>query len=247
MKSYGESTKDTQIIANLTADYYEQLFEEPTVIRPHPYVDTLTLDFDNSSNLIPLVTYPEVLRVLVGREKKRSRDSHQLSPFLLGNIWAFFRSDVQSLAKKDAIYTPDLTHPISLLDSFLKVQERLYLNRFLQVLEDRTILPDSQSGFRSGHRLQTRILLLIEQILSCMSNSSPVGLLFLSISRMRLFNSGSNIDEARSRYKENVPGCFQSVAEDNKVPALHQPYLSYTMQIWETLCRWPCLFSLQVI
>ena len=78
------------------------------------------------------------------------------------------------LAKKDAICTPDLTRPISLLDSFLKVQERLHLNRFIQVLKDRTILPDTQSGFQSGHRLQTCVLLLNEQILSYMSNSSPV-------------------------------------------------------------------------
>ena len=166
-------------MANLTANYYEQLFEEPTVIRPHPYIDTLTLDFDNSSTLIPWVTYPEVLRVLVGREKKQSRDSHALSPFLLGNIWVFFRSDVQSLAKKDAIYTPDLTRPISLLDSFLKVQERLYLNRLLQVLKDHVSLPDSHSGFRYGRRLHTRVLLLIEQISFYMSYSSPVPTVFV--------------------------------------------------------------------
>ena len=60
-----------------------------------------------------------------------------------------------------------------------KVQERLFLNRFLQVLKDRDILPDNQSGFRAEHRLQTRVLLLIEQISSCMSNSSPVTTIFV--------------------------------------------------------------------
>ena len=68
----------------------------------------------------------------------------------------------------------DQTRPISLLDSFLKVQERLFLNRFLQMLKNRDILPDNQSGFRANHRLQTRVLLLIEQILSYMSNSAPI-------------------------------------------------------------------------
>jgi hypothetical protein len=82
------------------------------------------------------------------------------------------------LAKKEAIYTPDQTRPISLLDSFLKVQERLFLNRFIQVLKDRGILPDNQSGFRGGHRLQTRVLLLIEQISLSMSNSSPIATVF---------------------------------------------------------------------
>jgi hypothetical protein len=83
------------------------------------------------------------------------------------------------LAKKDSICAPDQTRPISLLDSFLKVQERLFLNRFLQVLKDRGILPDNQSGFRAGFRLQTRVLLLIEQISSYMSNSSPVATVFV--------------------------------------------------------------------
>ncbi|CAF4408726.1 unnamed protein product [Rotaria magnacalcarata] len=83
------------------------------------------------------------------------------------------------LAKKNATYAPDQTRPISLLDSFLKIQERLFLNRFLQILKDHGILPDNQSGFRAGHRLQTRVLLLIEQISSYMSNSSPVATVFV--------------------------------------------------------------------
>jgi hypothetical protein len=83
------------------------------------------------------------------------------------------------LAKKNALCTPDQTRPISLLDSFLKIQERLFLNRFLCVLKDRGILPDNQSGFRAEHRLQTRVLLLIEQISSNMSNSSPIATVFV--------------------------------------------------------------------
>ena len=140
-----------------------------------------------------------------------------------------------------------LRAPISLLDSFLKVQERLYLNRLLQVLKDHASLPDSHSGFRYGRRLHTRVLLLIEQISSYMSIQLTSGHCFLSISRVRLINSGSKIDEAQSRYKENVRGSFKSVVENHTAPALHQPYLSRTMQIWATLCRWPCLFSLQMI
>ena len=65
------------------------------------------------------------------------------------------------LAKKAALCAPDQTRPISLIDSFLKVQERLFLNRFLEVLVNRGILPDTQSGFRAGHRLQTRVLRIV--------------------------------------------------------------------------------------
>jgi hypothetical protein len=54
-----------------------------------------------------------------------------------------------------------------------------FLNRFLQVLKERDILPDNQLGVHAQHRLQTRVLLLIEQISSYMSNSSPVAMLFV--------------------------------------------------------------------
>jgi hypothetical protein len=82
-------------------------------------------------------------------------------------------------AKKDAICTPDRTRPISLFDSFFKVQEKFFLNRFLQVLKDRGILPDNQSGFRAGHRLQTRVLLPIKQTSSYMSNITHVAMAFV--------------------------------------------------------------------
>ena len=187
-------------MAEISARHDECLFGELTVVRSHPYVHTEPTVFDNHADAIPLVTYPEVLKVLIGREKKRSCDAHGLSPYLLGHIpknyWHFFvrmynhsfsncvlskrSKDVRMvlLAKKDAICAPEQTRPISLLDSFLKVQERLFLNRFLLVLKERGILPDTQSGFRANHRLQTRVLLLVDQISFDMTNSSPVAIDF---------------------------------------------------------------------
>ena len=199
--SNGETIKEPQEMANKAADYYEALFEEPVVIRPHPYVDSPLVSWDNEMDRIPLVTYPEVLGVLRTRKKKQSLDIHGLSPYILDKIprnywYMFVRLYNESfsngyivqkfkevrmvlLAKKNAICTPDQTRPISLLDSFLKVQERLFLNRFLQVLKNRGILPDNQSGFRANHRLQSRVLLLIEQISSYISNSAPVATVFV--------------------------------------------------------------------
>ena len=148
-----------------------------------------------------MVTYPEVLGVLRTRKKKQSLDIHGLSPYILDkiprNYWHMFvqlynesfskgyilrkLKEVRMvlLAKKNAICTPDQTRPISLLDSFLKVQERLFLTRFLRVLKYRGILPNNQSGFRANHRLQTRVLLLVEQIASYMSSSAPVATVFV--------------------------------------------------------------------
>ena len=197
----GEPLKEPLAMAEVAADYYESLFDAPSVMRPHPYVDAPAIDWDNAHDQIPPVTYPEVLKVLATRKKKRSCDIHGLSSFLLEQLprhyWhllvplynhsfatgflprKFKEVRMILLAKKDAICAPNQTRPISLLDSFLKVQERLFLNRFRQVLVDRGILPDNQSGFRAGHRLQTRVLLLVEQISSYMSNSSPVATVFV--------------------------------------------------------------------
>jgi hypothetical protein len=61
----------------------------------------------------------------------------------------------------------------------LKINERLFTDRFREILERRGILPDTQSGFRPGFRLQTRVLLFIEQISSYMANSSPVATIFV--------------------------------------------------------------------
>ncbi|CAF4217699.1 unnamed protein product [Rotaria socialis] len=83
------------------------------------------------------------------------------------------------LAKKDSICPPSLTRPISLLDSFQKIGEKLFLTRFCDLLARRGLLSDSQSGFREHFRLQTRLLLFLEDIYSLMSNSAPVCTVFV--------------------------------------------------------------------
>ncbi|CAM4798082.1 unnamed protein product [Rotaria magnacalcarata] len=187
---------DATAMVQLAADYYEKLFEEPSVTRPHPYTDSpLVLSLENNSP-IPDVTYADVLKVVKTRKKKRSCDIHGISSYILNqlpdNYWHFMVKlynhsfstyqmpdkfkDVRIilLAKKDAICPPEQTRPISLIDSFLKIQERLYLNRFMTILEDKGLIPESQSGFLPGRRLQIRVLLFLEQLMSYMSNSSPV-------------------------------------------------------------------------
>ncbi|CAM4862183.1 unnamed protein product [Rotaria socialis] len=181
-----EIIKDSQIMANMTADHYERLFEAPVVIRPHPYVDAPPVQWKNAAEPIPMVTYPEIVNILRSKKKEKCLDIHELSPFILDkipqNYWhllvqlyhcsftegyilkKFKEVRMIFLAKKNAVCSPDQTRSISLLDSFLKVQEKLFHNRFLKILNDHGILPDNQSGFRAGFRLQTCVLLLIEQL-----------------------------------------------------------------------------------
>ena len=197
----GDIVRDSVKMVDIAAEHYKQLYAAPKVARPHPYVDAPSTEWENEDELIPPVTYEEVIKVVTSREKKLSCDAHGLSTFLFKflppQFWTLFVQlfnysftsfflpsswkDVRIilLAKKESICNAANTRPIALLDIFLKVIERLFLTRLLKVLKGRGILPDTQSGFRSNFRLQTRILLLVEQIASLMSNSSPVATVFV--------------------------------------------------------------------
>ena len=83
------------------------------------------------------------------------------------------------LAKKESICLPSATRLNSLIDSFLKIGEKLFLHRFRDVLFRRGLLPEQQSGFRPCFRLQTRLLLFLDELQSLLSNSSPVCTLFI--------------------------------------------------------------------
>ena len=75
------------------------------------------------------------------------------------------------LAKKESICAVANTRPISLLDIFLKLIERLFLTRFLNVLNRQGILPDTvrlpfqlQVANQSTATNRTDFLLDIEQL-----------------------------------------------------------------------------------
>ncbi|CAF4461731.1 unnamed protein product, partial [Didymodactylos carnosus] len=201
----GTTSDHKPVLATVTcsaADYYEKLFVEPTVYRPHPYLDLQRpIEWENESEVIPLITFPELIKVVNSMKAKHSCDAHGISPHMLQFIplefWSlllklfnktFIDFDLVSfwkevriilLAKKEAVCAVSGTRPISLLDTFLKVLERLFLVRFQIILQGRGILPDTQSGFRPGFRLQTRVLTLVEQISSYMANSAPVATVFV--------------------------------------------------------------------
>ncbi|CAM4827807.1 unnamed protein product [Rotaria magnacalcarata] len=197
----GQIVKECDRMCNLAADYYENFFKASTIFRPHPYTDSPPTVFDNISESIPEVTLDELLNTVISKKKKKSLDAHGLSNhmfnFLDLNYWSlllnlynhsFQKSILPSawkdtrmilLAKKDSICPPSLTRPISLLDSFQKIGEKLFLTRFCDLLARRGLLSDSQSGFREHFRLQTRLLLFLEDIYSLMSNSAPVCTVFV--------------------------------------------------------------------
>jgi hypothetical protein len=138
------------------------------------------------------------------------------------------------------------------------------------VHKDREILLANQSGFRAEYRLQTRVLLLIEQIPSCMSNSSPVANVFVDFKNAfnqlcfegclgKLTRMGIPVTfirwiriwlEGRRATREiraNAPGGFHFVVVGYKGRISHQHSSLPIMLIWRTLFRCPCLFFLPMI
>jgi hypothetical protein len=87
------------------------------------------------------------------------------------------------LAKKTHICEPSDTRPISLHDTFQKIGEKLFLSRYKKVLDRLGLLPVNQSGFHEKNRLQTRVLLFIDEIFNHLANSSPVAIIFVDFKR----------------------------------------------------------------
>ena len=153
----------------------------------------------------------EVLEIVHIRKKKKSCDACGLCNYMFNFLpipyWCFLLktfnrsfhevympdawNDIRILllAKKESICTPASTRPISLLNIFLKIDEKLFLTRFRDVLYRRGLIPDTQSGFRGKFRLQSRVLLFIKEIQSLMANS-PLLLQFLSTLRVHLISCG---------------------------------------------------------
>ncbi|CAF2948356.1 unnamed protein product [Rotaria sp. Silwood2] len=197
----GEIIRDNEQMCELAADYYESFFKSSNIIRPHPYTDSPPVMFDNMDEVIPEVTLDELMSTVHAKRKTKSLDAHGIANFMFNFLhfdhwslllklynYSFQNSILPSawkdtriilLAKKEHICPPSLTRPISLLDSFQKVGEKLFLTRFRNVLFRRGLLPDNQSGFRENFRLQTRLLLFLEDLRSLMSNSSPISTIFV--------------------------------------------------------------------
>ncbi|CAF4035626.1 unnamed protein product, partial [Adineta steineri] len=199
--SSGKANKDPVLMCEVAADYYEKFFRKSVIIRPHPYTDSPFLHHENVDELIPEVTLEELIYTVQVKRKKKSVDAHGICNYMFNFLdlthWSLFltlfnhsfkntilpdawkETRMILIAKKESICSPALTRPISLIDSFLKIGERLFLNRFRDVLLRRGLLPDNQSGFRDGFRLQTRLLLFLEDVYSLMSNSAPVCTMFI--------------------------------------------------------------------
>ena len=147
-----EIIENTEDMLELVTTHYGKLFSEQLIYRPHSFVDSSEMPWDNVEEPIPPITMSELMKTVSKVKKKQSTDAHGISPFMLQYIsrnyfiplLKIFNDSLRTysgspywehvkmklLAKKDSIYLVKDTRPISLLDIFLKVLEKLFLERF---------------------------------------------------------------------------------------------------------------------
>lgn len=78
---------------------------------------------------------------------------------------------------------PENHRPISLLNTFSKLTERIILTRLTEDIEDRNIIPNIQYGFRPNHSTEQQALRLTEIIFDTLTTKRCSSALFLDISK----------------------------------------------------------------
>ncbi|CAF2906990.1 unnamed protein product [Rotaria sp. Silwood2] len=58
--SSGQIVKESDLMCNVAADYYENFFKASNIIRPHPYTESPPFEYDNNNEVIPEVTLDEL-------------------------------------------------------------------------------------------------------------------------------------------------------------------------------------------
>ena len=79
------------------------------------------------------------------------------------NHWRTAKMILLSKTRSSMVDIND-TRPISLLPCFSKLYEKLFLTHFRNWISENGILPDEQTGFRSGHNMSARIVSIVDQI-----------------------------------------------------------------------------------
>ncbi|CAF1316718.1 unnamed protein product, partial [Rotaria sordida] len=69
--SLGQIVKESDLMCNVAADYYEDFFKASNIVRLHPYTDSPPIEYDNNNEVIPEVTLNELINTVVAKKKKK--------------------------------------------------------------------------------------------------------------------------------------------------------------------------------
>ncbi|CAF1241646.1 unnamed protein product [Rotaria sordida] len=57
-------------------------YRTSNIVRPHPYADSLPIEYDNNNEVIPEVTIDELINIVLAKKKKKSLDTHDTSNYM---------------------------------------------------------------------------------------------------------------------------------------------------------------------
>ena len=99
-----------------------------------------------------------------------------MSNVLMPPQWKTAKMILLSKIKTSVVNVND-TRPISLLPCYSKLYEKIFLTYFNQWIRGNGILPEEQTGFRTGHNMAVRLISIIDQIGQSLSvNTAAAGL-----------------------------------------------------------------------
>ncbi|CAF4442272.1 unnamed protein product, partial [Rotaria socialis] len=123
--------KESDLMCNIAADYYEEFFKASNIVRPHPYTDSSVIEYDNINEVIPEVKLDELINTVLAKKKKKSLDAHGI----LNYMFNFLDLNYWSLLLK--LYNHSFQKRGLLPDSQSGFRERFRLQaRLLLFLED---------------------------------------------------------------------------------------------------------------
>ncbi|CAF3173478.1 unnamed protein product [Rotaria socialis] len=70
LDSSGQIVKESDLMCNIAADYYEEFFNASNIVRPHPYTDSPAIEYDNINEVIPEVKLDELINTVLAKKKK---------------------------------------------------------------------------------------------------------------------------------------------------------------------------------
>ncbi|CAF4660723.1 unnamed protein product [Rotaria magnacalcarata] len=68
--SSGQIVKESDLMCNIAADYYEEFFKASNIVRPHPYTDSPEIEYDNNDEVISEVKLDELINTVLAKKKK---------------------------------------------------------------------------------------------------------------------------------------------------------------------------------
>ncbi|CAF3969261.1 unnamed protein product [Rotaria sordida] len=74
----GHIIKDTKEVCEVAADFYENLKKKSNIVKPHPYTDSSSIEYDNVDEPIPEVTLDELVFTVQAKQNPEIQEIQEI-------------------------------------------------------------------------------------------------------------------------------------------------------------------------